>query len=409
MYGIWQHRGEAATWETIRLRFFWPHLFLDVQHHVQSCHPCQIRSTMKMHIPITVSTPSTIFVKVYIDIMHMPPAQGYKYIVLARDDLSQYVEGRPLKAPTAKALSKFFWEDLYCRYGAISQVTTNNGPEVQGAFSALMQKVNIPHVTISPYNSQANGVVERGHFILWEALVKACDDNLTQWPQKIPQTLFADQVTTSRVTGFSTFYLVHGVRPVLPFDLAEATFMIDGFKSGMSSEDLLALRICQLERCPEDRERAVETLKEARFKSKEQFERRYAKWMRKEAYQPGDLVLVHNTRIEKELNWKTKPRYLDPFVVEQRTRGGSYVLSEMDGTISCRGIATFRLLPYIARDSRHQWDSNSVSSLFSTTSKAWYCLLCLFFCFLLLFFSISLSSSIRYSTHLCCLLRPPKT
>jgi hypothetical protein len=62
-----------------------------------------------------------------------------------------------------------------------------------------------------------------------------------QWPQKIPQTLFADRVTTSRVTGFSTFYLVHGVHPVLPFDLAEATFMIDGFKSGMSSEDLLAL------------------------------------------------------------------------------------------------------------------------------------------------------------------------
>jgi hypothetical protein len=76
--------------------------------------------------------------------------------------------------------------------------------------------------------------------------------------------------------------------------------------------------------------------------------------MRKEAYQPGDLVLVCNTRIEKELNRKTKSRYLGPFVVEQRTRGGLYILSEMDGTISCRGIATFRLLPYIARDSQHQ-------------------------------------------------------
>jgi len=74
--------------------------------------------------------------------------------------------------------------------------------------------------------------------------------------------------------------------------------------------------------------------------------------MRKEACRPGDLVLVHNTRIEKELNRKTKPRYLGPFVVERRTRGGLYVLSEMDGTISRRGIAAFRLLPYIARDSR---------------------------------------------------------
>ncbi|KAG2045892.1 hypothetical protein BDR06DRAFT_900062 [Suillus hirtellus] len=218
-----------------------------------------------------------------------------------------------------------------------------------------MRRVNIPHVTISPYNSQANGVVERGHFILREALIKACNENITQWPQKIPQTLFADRVTTSRVTGFSAFYLVHGVHPVLPFDLAEATFMVDGFKSGMTSADLLALRIRQLERHPEDLEQAAETLKKARFKSKEQFEKRYSKRLRREAYQPGDLVLVRNTRIEKELNRKTKPRYLGPYKVERQTQGGSYVLSEMDGTISRRGVAAFRLLPYISRNSHQFW------------------------------------------------------
>jgi hypothetical protein len=36
---------------------------------------------------------------------------------------------------------------------------------------------------------------------------------------------------TSRVTGFSVFYLVHGVHPVLPFDLVQATFMMEGFRS----------------------------------------------------------------------------------------------------------------------------------------------------------------------------------
>jgi hypothetical protein len=34
------------------------------------------------------------------------------------------------------------------------------------------------------------------------------------------------------------------------------------------------------------------------------------------------------------------------------TQGGSYVLSEMDGTISRRGIAAFGLLPYITWNSR---------------------------------------------------------
>ena len=33
-----------------------------------------------------------------------------------------------------------------------------------------------------------------------------------------------------------------------------------------------------------------------------------------------------------------------------KTNGGSYILSELDGTISKRGVAAFRLLPYYSRD-----------------------------------------------------------
>jgi hypothetical protein len=61
---------------------------------------------------------------------------------------------------------------------------------------------------------------------------------------------------------------------------------------------------------------------------------------------------VRNTRVEKELDRKTKPRYLGPFEVVRRTTGGSYVLKELDGTISKRGVAAFRLLPYHSRDGK---------------------------------------------------------
>jgi transposase InsO family protein len=364
------HHGEYSTWELIRYRFFWPYLLADVRHHVQSCHECQIRSTKKMHIPVTVSTPATLFVKVYIDIMNMPTAHGYRYIVLARDDLSRYVEGRALKSNNAKSLSRFFWEDIYCRYGAIGQVTTDNGPEVKGAFSDLMKRVDIPHVTISSYNSQANGVIERGHFTLREALVKACGRKITQWPTMLPQALFADRIMTSRVTGFSAFYLMHGVHPVLPFDLAEATFMVEGFRGDLTSEELLALRIQQLEKRPEDLARAAETLRKARFRSKEQFEKRFSLRLQKGHYKPGELVLIRNTRIEKELNRKTKPRYLGPFAVVRRTTGGSYILRELDGTVSRRGIAAFRLLPYISRFSEEFARLRRTSSKFQSSSSS---------------------------------------
>ena len=344
------HKGEQATFETIHYRFYWPHLYTDVKHHVQSCHDCQIRNVKKMHIPITISTPATIFLKLYINIIKMPLAHGYQNLVLARDDLLHYVEGRALHSPSAKAMSAFFWEDIYCRYGAIGQIVTDNGPEVHGAFEQLLKRMDIPQIKISPYNSQANGVVERGHFNIREALVKSCKKKITEWPDKVPQTLFAENITTSRVTGFSPFYLLHGVHPVLPFDLTEATFMVEGFHANMDPVDFLTLRIRQLERRPEDLEHAAQTLRQARFKSKDQFERKFHLRLHHTSFKPGDLVWIRNTRIEKELNRKTKPRYLGPFVVDHKTKGGSYVLREMTGTLSRRGIAAFRLVPYISRN-----------------------------------------------------------
>jgi hypothetical protein len=129
---------------------------------------------------------------------------------------------------------------------------------------------------------------------------------------------FADRITVSRVTGFSAYYLLHGVHPVLPFDLADATFLVDGFTSGLSSTDLLVLRMRQLERRKEDLEKAAQALKKARFKSKEEFEWKFRKRMRRDHYKPGELVLVRNSGEEMKMNRKTKPRYLGPYKVVRR-------------------------------------------------------------------------------------------
>lgn len=344
------HRGEFAVYEQLKKRFYWPHMRAHVRHHIQSCHQCQIRDVKRIELPLTVSTPATLFSKVYIDVMLMPKARGYRYIVAARDDLSRASEGRAMKKSTAQSLANFFWDQIFCRYGAIKRVVTDNGPEVQGAFSELMDRYGIPHVQISAYNSKANGVVERGHFIIREAIVKSCAGKISQWPDKVQLAFFADRITVSRSTGFSPYYLLHGIDPVLPFDLAEATFLAPAFQPEMSTTDLLAQRIRQLEKRDEDMIDAAERLARARFKSKEHFERRFLHKLSHRVFEAGDLVLVRNTQVEKELDRKTKPRYLGPFRVVRRTTGGSYIVQELDGAISRRGIAAFRLIPYIVRD-----------------------------------------------------------
>ena len=109
----------------------------------------------------------------------------------------------------------------------------------------------------------------------------------------------------------------------------------------MTSEELLSLCIQQLEKRPDDFHSAYTTLQKSHLHSKAQFERRYTRRLFRSSYQPGDLVLVCNSQVEKELDHKSKPRYLGPFEVVHRTQGGSYILKEMDGTISARGIAAF--------------------------------------------------------------------
>ena len=90
----------------------------------------------------------------------MPKVQGYRYIVAARDDLSGAAEGQKLKKASSHAVSQFIFEELICHYGNTVEIITDNGSEAKGATAELLRHYNIPQICISPYNSQANGVVE---------------------------------------------------------------------------------------------------------------------------------------------------------------------------------------------------------------------------------------------------------
>lgn len=234
----------------------------------------------------------------------------------------------------------------------IGAVVTDNGSEIKAAFQELMRRYGIPHIRISAYNSKANGVVERGHFIIRESIVKACEGQLQKWPEFVHHAFFADRITVSKSTGFSPFYLLYGQHPVLPFDLFEQTHMSPKFYPDMSTEELITLRIQQLYRKHANIDQAAEALAQTRLKSKEEFERKYLRRMVVKDHEEGTLVLVRNSKIEKSLNRKTRPRYLGPYQVVRRTKGGSYILKELDGAVFRQGIAAFRLIPYVTRESQ---------------------------------------------------------
>ena len=110
--------------------------------------------------------------------------------------------------------------------------------------------------------------------------------------------------------------MVHGIEPLFPFDLAEATFLIPVPNADPTSRsDLISWHARQLQKRVEDIDNIWERVLMSQFASIKQFEAQFKNRIQDHNFQPGNLVLVWNTRIEKELNRKMKPRYLGPMVV----------------------------------------------------------------------------------------------
>ena len=257
-----------------------------------------------------------------------------------------------LRSETGKAIGRFIFEHILCRWGAVGEIVTDNGSPYVLALDWLAEKYGIRHIRISPYNAQSNGVVERRHRDVREALMKSCAGEATRWSEFAHSVFWAEHVTMHKSTGFSPYYMAYGVEPLLPFDLAEAMFLVPVDSLEMTTMELIAHRARQLQKRPEDLARIHERVLQARYTSAKHFAEQYRRTMKDFDFAPGALVLVCNSRVKRELDRKTKPRYLGPMVVVRRTRGGSYILAELDGSVSKTRYAAFRLLPYYPRSSK---------------------------------------------------------
>jgi hypothetical protein len=343
------HKGTFVIRARVSDRFWWPTLDFDVRWFVRTCHQCQIRQLTKVVIPPTVAAPASLFRKAYMDSMVMPKAGGYRTVVQARCSLSGYVEGRRLRTETGETIAAFIFEDILCRWGAVEEIVTDNGGAFVKALEILGKRYKIFNIRISAYNSRANGLVERAHRPVRESLMKAAGGIEAKWPEVFHSVLWAERVTIQRATGYSPYWIAHGVEPLFPFDLAEATYLAPALDAPMSTEDLLAVRARQLQKREEDLEMVKTRILQAREVSARKFMEKHETTIRDYDFKPGDMVLVRNSAIEKDLNRKSKPRYLGPMVVIRKTDRGAYVLSELDGAVAKSAFAAFRLVPYFAR------------------------------------------------------------
>ena len=143
--------------------------------------------------------------------------------------------------------------------------------------------------------------------------------------------------------------MAHGVKPLLPFDITLATFLVPNLTKPLDTADLIATRARQLEMRDEDLDTIHDNVLKSCLASVCQFEKQYQNTILAYDFKPSDLVLVRNSGSDSHLGRKTKPCYVGPMVVIRRTPNGAYRLAELDGAVSKLRYATFRIVPYFLR------------------------------------------------------------
>ncbi|GKB30877.1 reverse transcriptase domain-containing protein, partial [Tanacetum coccineum] len=255
-----------------------------------------------------------------------PSSRGNKYILVAVDYLSKWVEAKALPTNDARVVVKFL-KSLFARFGTPRAIISDRGTHFcNDQFARVMTKYGVTHCLATAYHPQTSGQVEVSNRGLKRILERTVGENRASWSDKLDDALWAFRTAYKTPIGCTPYKLVYGKACHLPIKLEHKAY----WALKHSNFDLKTAgdhRKLQLNELIELRDQAYENS----LIYKEKTKRIHDSKIKDRVFNIGDRVLLFNSRL-KLFSGKLKSRWSGPFTITEVFPYGTAKLSHTDGS-----------------------------------------------------------------------------
>ena len=218
------HPGVRATKRMMSRRFLWPGMSKDVATWVTNCLACQ-KSKVHRHSKSSVEeipVPARRFDHLHVDLVGpLQHSAGSSYLFTIIDRRTRWPEAVPLKEMSADGCISALKSHWFARFGVPATITTDQGAQfTSSAWTSTMKALGIQHICTTPYHPQSNGMVERFHRRLKDAL--RARGSALSWSHDLPMVMLALRSTPRDDNGVSPAEMVYGSVLAMPSAFVDA-------------------------------------------------------------------------------------------------------------------------------------------------------------------------------------------
>nr|GEU76600.1 reverse transcriptase domain-containing protein [Tanacetum cinerariifolium] len=205
--------------------FFWPTIYRDAHHMIKCCNMCQRQGKISQRDEITQNTIQVyeIFDVWGLDFIRpFPSSKGNKYILVAVDYFSKWVEAKALPTNDAQVVVKFL-KSLFSLFGTPKAIISDRY-FCNDQFARVMTKYGVTHRLAIAFHPQTSCQVEVSNRGLKQILERTIGENHASWSDKLDDALWAFRTAFKTPIGCTPYKLVYGKSCHLPIELEHKAY-----------------------------------------------------------------------------------------------------------------------------------------------------------------------------------------